>query len=167
MARKDTKQAQQRDTELRHLVEEVGLLYERMGVPRMAGRILGWLLISEPAEQTMQELAESLDASMGSISTMTRLLEQQGLVERLSLPGERRVRYRLRHDAWLRGLEANVARLEQMRELGEKGIGILGNQPSPRTAALLGLLEFSDFFERELQSLIARYEEQNRGRRVG
>ena len=69
--------------------EDFGLFFEHLGVPRMAGRILAWLLICDPPEQTMQDLVDALGASKSSISTMTRLLMNFGLIERLSLPGER------------------------------------------------------------------------------
>ena len=32
-----------------HFIEDIGLYFEQMGLPRMAGRILGALLISDPA----------------------------------------------------------------------------------------------------------------------
>src|SRR5437762_2128546 len=88
-SRKARSKDQVSEEELRQLVEEIGLWFERSGVPRMAGRVLGWLLLCDPAEQTMQQLADHLDASMGSISTMLRLLGQLGLIEKSSIPGER------------------------------------------------------------------------------
>ena len=36
----------QPQAEEKHFVEEVGIFFERTGMPRMAGRILGWLVIS-------------------------------------------------------------------------------------------------------------------------
>ena len=87
-------------TEERQFAEEVGIVFEQTGVPRMAGRILGWLLISDPPHQSMEQITRDLLASKGSISTMTRLLIQIGLIERLSLPGVRRDYFRLRSDAW-------------------------------------------------------------------
>ncbi|HEX7974611.1 MAG TPA: MarR family transcriptional regulator, partial [Anaerolineales bacterium] len=77
-----------------HFVEEVALVFEEIGIARMAGRILGWLLISNPPHQSADELAEALQASKGSISTMTRLLIQADLIERIGLPGERRDYFR-------------------------------------------------------------------------
>ena len=71
----------EQQVEEKHFVEEVGLFFEQSGMPRMAGRILGWLLISDPSHQTTSELAEVLLASKGSISTMTRLLIRIGLIE--------------------------------------------------------------------------------------
>jgi DNA-binding transcriptional regulator GbsR (MarR family) len=80
------------DAEL-HYVEEFGLFWEQMGLPRMTGRILGWLLICDPPEQTMTDLTEVLQASKSSISTGTRMLIQFGFIERISLPGERKDYY--------------------------------------------------------------------------
>ena len=31
-----------------HFIEEVSLIFEQIGIPRMAGRVLGCLLISNP-----------------------------------------------------------------------------------------------------------------------
>ncbi|HYF62461.1 MAG TPA: MarR family transcriptional regulator, partial [Herpetosiphonaceae bacterium] len=71
-------------------VERVALTYERSGLPRIAGRILGWLLICDPPAQTAGELAAALGASKGSISTMTRMLVSMGLIEHTSKRGDRR-----------------------------------------------------------------------------
>ena len=96
-------------TKDKQFAEEVGIVFEQTGMPRMAGRILGWLLICAPPHQSTDELTAVLMASKGSISSMTRLLIQSGLIERLSLPGIRRDYFRLRPDAWhhmiRRGLE--------------------------------------------------------------
>ena len=75
--------------EEKKFIEEVGIVFEQTGLPRMAGRVFGWLLISDPPYQSPAELAEVLMASKGSISTTTRLLLQLGLVERFIIPGER------------------------------------------------------------------------------
>ena len=57
----------------KQFVEEVGIVFEQTGLPRMAGRILGWLLIAEPPHQSTEQLINALMASKGSISSMTRL----------------------------------------------------------------------------------------------
>ena len=56
--------------EKKRFIEEVGLLFEQTGLPRMAGRILGWLLIANPPHQTTSHLTEALLASKASISTV-------------------------------------------------------------------------------------------------
>ena len=115
---KDALQAEEKQ-----FAEEVGIVFEQTGMPRMAGRILGWLLISDPPHQSMEQLTKALIASKGSISSMTRLLIQLGLIERLSLPGVRHDYFRLRSDAWQhmigRGLTGEIRMVRQLAEQGE------------------------------------------------
>ena len=76
--------------EEKHFIEDFGLLFEESGHPRMAGRILGCLLISDQPYLSSTEISEILQASKGSLSTMTRFLLQMGLIERVGLAGHRR-----------------------------------------------------------------------------
>jgi DNA-binding transcriptional regulator GbsR (MarR family) len=62
-------------------IEELGMQFElEAAAPRMLGRVLGWLLVCDPPEQSAAELAERLQASKGSISTATRLLLRMGMI---------------------------------------------------------------------------------------
>jgi DNA-binding transcriptional regulator GbsR (MarR family) len=87
------------ETGLHHFVAEIGLFFEAAGSTRMAGRMLGWLLVCDPPHQSAGQLAAALHASNGSISMTTRMLIQAGLVDRVSLRGDRRTYYRLRPHA--------------------------------------------------------------------
>jgi hypothetical protein len=111
-----------RQAEERAFVEDVGILFEDFRMPRMAGRIVGRLLISVPAEQSSEQLAEDLDASKGSISTMTRQLIDLGLVERVGMPGERRDYFRIRSGGWERLIVARLRGYEEMHLLAERGL---------------------------------------------
>ena len=53
-------------------VEEMGQMLASYGMTPMAGRMWGWLLICEPAEQTASEIADALHASRGAISGAVR-----------------------------------------------------------------------------------------------
>jgi len=39
-----------------HFIEDIGLFFEQLGLPRMAGRILGVLLISDPPAQSIDDI---------------------------------------------------------------------------------------------------------------
>ena len=39
--------------EEKHFVEDISLYFEQMGLPRMAGRVLGVLLICDPPAQSL------------------------------------------------------------------------------------------------------------------
>ena len=150
--------------EKQRFVEEAGIVFEQTGLPRMAGRIFGRLLISDPPHQSTAELAEALMASKGSISTMTRLLIQVGLIERLSLPGVRGDYFRLRPDAWQhairRGLEDEI---KMFRQLAEHGLELPVDK-SPLTQKWLEeMRDIYVFMERELSPLLERWEQEHKG----
>lgn len=70
-------------------IEQVSVLAESAGLPRVGGRIVGLLMLTgDPV--SMDDLATSLHASRGSVSGNIRLLESRGLVQRVSRLGERR-----------------------------------------------------------------------------
>ena len=148
---------------VRQFVEEVGIVFEQTGLPRMAGRIFGWLLTSDPPHQSTDELTEALMASKGSISTMTRLLIQIGLIERFCLPGVRHNYFRLRSNAWHHlighGLEDEI---KMMRQLAEHGLELLADK-APLTQKWLGeMRDIYVFLEKEFPSLMERWEQERR-----
>ena len=102
--------------ELHEHVEKFSLIFERFGFQRMGGRMFALMLLRDEPLYTQAELAEELDASTGSVSTMIRLLEQLGFVERVSLPGHRRDRFRLTKDPLV---EMTVRRLQGALEIVE------------------------------------------------
>jgi len=144
--------------EAKHFVEESGLLFELVGLPRMAGRIFGWLLISNPPHQSLGELAENLQASKGSISTMTRLLIQISLIERISLPGQRRDYFRIKPNAWSHLAEQRLAQITAFRQLAERGLKLFEDE-DPLRQQLEEMRDIHAFWERELPALNDRWEE--------
>ena len=139
-------------------IEEVGLMLEQSGMQRMEGRVLGALLLADPAEQSAEDLMDTLQASRGSISTATRHLIQVGFVERVSKLGERRDYFRNRPGAFVEMARRGSEQLRQFRDLAERGLGLLeSGDPDVR----LGLEEMRDFYsfaEREFPKLLERWD---------
>jgi len=153
--------------EEKHFVEDVGIAFEQTGLPRTAGRIFGWLLISDPPYQSTTELAEVLMASRGSISSMTRLLIQMGTIERISLTGVRHGYFHLRPDAWQHmikhGLEDEV---KMFRQLAEHGLELLADKASLDRKGLEEMRDIYTFFEREFPALVERWEQARKGKQA-
>ncbi len=149
-------------TKDKQFAEEVGIVFEQTGMPRMAGRILGWLLISDPPHQSTEQITKALIASKGSISTMTRLLIQIGLIERLSLPGVRCDYFRLRSDAWQhmigRGLTEEI---KMVRQLAEHGLELLGDKTPVTKNWLEEMRDVYTFLEHEFPTLLKRWGEEH------
>jgi DNA-binding transcriptional regulator GbsR (MarR family) len=145
--------------EERKFIEEVGIVFEQTGLPRMAGRMFGWLLISDPPYQSPAELAEVLMASKGSISTTVRLLVQLGLIEHFIIPGERHAHFCLRQDALKKtishGLEDEI---KMFRELAENGLELMKGESSVRRQWLEEMCDRYAFLEKEFPMMMERYE---------
>jgi len=136
--------------------EQLALVYEKVGLPRMAGRILGWLLVCDPAHPTLEELATAVHGSKASMSTMTRLLEQMGILRRHRLPGERRDRVGIRSDVWSELSRREVAQARSIRELCDRMLTALPARSEAR-ARLAGYRAQYAFLEEELPRVFARF----------
>ncbi len=156
----------EQQTEEKRFVEEVGMFFEQTGLPRMAGRILGWLMISDPPHQTTGELTEVLMASKGSISTMTRLLIRIGLIERVSLPGQRRDCFRIKPGASHQLFKDSLAQTTAFRQFTERGLELLGDKVQLNRQWLEEMRDMYAFFERELPALFERWEQEHKGNKL-
>ena len=151
-----------RQAEEKQFVEEVGIVFEQTGLPRMAGRILGWLLIVDPPHQSTDELADALMASKGSISTVTRLLIQIGLIERLSLPGVRHGYFRIKSGASHQLLKDSLDQTTAFRQLLERGLELLEGKAHTNRQSLEEMHDLYAFLEREFPALLERWEQEHK-----
>ena len=157
---------EQRQLEERRFIEDVGLVFEQFGLPRMAGRIVGRLLLSDPPQQSTNELADALQASKGSISTMTRLLIRVGLIERLSLPGVRHDYFRIRPGAPQHLLEQKAELVTVFRQLAERGLKLIEGKASLIRQGLEEMRDMYVFFEQEFPALLERWEQEREKHRA-
>lgn len=98
-----------------HFIERMGLALESDGLPRISGRIFGLLLVSEDA-RSLDDLAGELRVSKASVSTNARLLEQRGVLERVSHTGDRRDYYRVPPDLFSHTMAQRLAHWQRFHE---------------------------------------------------
>jgi len=144
---------------LRQFTENTADMMEENGLPRMAGRVIGALMICAPPYLSHEELAEQLQASKGSISMTTQLLMRISIVERISLPGHRRHYYRLRERLWNDLLSTRTEHVQQHLELVEDGLALLEGEPIEAKMRLIELQVFSDFILESLPEMASRWEQ--------
>jgi len=95
-------------------------LYEREGFAPIGGRVFARLLLSrEP--MALGELARDLRVSKASVSTETRRLEGQRVLERVTRTGDRRVFYRIADDLPVRIMDVRLERMRRFRALLGQG----------------------------------------------
>jgi DNA-binding transcriptional regulator GbsR (MarR family) len=130
------------------------------GMPRMTGRVLAWLLVCDPVEQTAAQIAEALEASKGSISGSTSSLVRAKLVDRLHVRGERADRFRIRPNVWDDQLrDPNV---EQARALLARGLEALAGAPAARRARLEEMDAFYAWYQSRIPDLWDEWQEYKR-----
>jgi DNA-binding transcriptional regulator GbsR (MarR family) len=71
-----------------HFIEALGLISQSANLPRTAGRIAGLLMLAD-APMSFSAIAKRLAVSRGNISTNTRLLIDQGVIEHANVANAR------------------------------------------------------------------------------
>lgn len=142
----------------RLLVEEFGLLLEEMGGTRMEGRVLAWLLLADPPEQSLTEIAAALGVSKAAVSTASRSLLQSHAVERVVEPGRRGDYYRC-----IPGKFENVLGIDHVIAFGrlvDRGLELVAerDQTHSNYALLREMRDFIDFLEGEIPGLLQRWQ---------
>lgn len=139
-------------------LERWGMLFELLGATRMMGKILGWLLVCDPPEQSAGDIARAVGASAGSVSTTTRALTQSGMIERLGIPGERSAHFRVTSGVWGQLLRKRMSYIASMHDLVEEGLEFSDEDEKDSTLRLRELGSYCRFIERELPGFVARWE---------
>ncbi len=144
-------------------IEEVGVALEALAIPRMLGRVVGALLVADPPELSADRLAAGLDASLGTISTSTRALEEMSIVERVRKAGDRKQYYRLRLGAWREIVRKRAEAFRTASGVAEKGLVILGSESPEAGQGLREMLAFMRFVVREESTLLETWAREHPG----
>jgi DNA-binding transcriptional regulator GbsR (MarR family) len=99
-------------------IEEMGLIAQQDGGPRIAGRIMG-LLIAEGRELSLNQISERLRVSRASVSTNARQLAARGLVRLKTHSGDRQDYYELSSASYVQMLQEMAGRLEKYASVTE------------------------------------------------
>lgn len=112
-------------------IERMGFAAEEDRLPRIAGRMLALLLVAE-APLSLDDIASRLQVSRASVSTNARLLQSQGVIDRVLQPGSRRDHFQVAAEPG-RELLRSTAKLmyDRSRLMGDTRRALV-NQPAAR-----------------------------------
>ncbi len=136
--------------------ENMGQLFEKAGVSRMAGRVWGYLLIAEAPAISAADLGHALGASAGSISSATRLLVSQGLADRIRMPGEQRDYFTVGEGAIVNLVWRRLEALEAVEHLARRALERFADRPAAQ-ARLSEMCEVYSFLAREFSEVARRF----------
>ncbi len=124
----------------------------------VAGRVIGFLLISQPPETTIDDLAAELQVSRGAISMAAKDLLQLGILEKTARPRDRRRYYSLRRNLWARLHLDQRANFSDHIEMAERGLDLLREKPLDAKRSLIEMAAFFRFVNGQMPEFIARWE---------
>ncbi|GAA3307961.1 GbsR/MarR family transcriptional regulator [Nonomuraea dietziae] len=114
------------DEQLLEWAEQVAMYLARDGVPPIAGRILGWLMVCDPPEQSAGQISAAIGASRASLTLNLRLLTGMGFLTWRTRPGDRTMYYRMAEDAWQTVVRRQVAGISSFLDITRQGLDLLG-----------------------------------------
>lgn len=155
------------DAQRAQSVEDIGLLWEELGMMRMDGRVLGYLMLSNDPQVSTAELRQALKASAGSISTSTRRLKDFGFIQLVAVPGERSRFFRAGDDVWGTFLAAENKAYVQARLLAEQILDRLGEVDAQPRVRFENMRDYHEWLEQHHQMLLERWEAYKRDHEPG
>lgn len=137
--------------------DHLGRFYaERYGFPPVAGRLIGYLYVCEPAQQTINEIAETLLTSRSAINNAVKTLETQKLIRRSRPAGTRADLIGL-NPLGRENLGFDPTEYQQMASLAREGVELLGNASPERRQALEVVISLNDFLAERLPQLYGEW----------
>ncbi|HET7042031.1 MAG TPA: MarR family transcriptional regulator [Gemmatimonadales bacterium] len=137
-------------------VEQMGLSTSAAGLPRIAGRLFGYLALS-PGPRSLDEIAAALGVSKGSASTDARLLERHGWLRRVGRPGDRRDYYEFAPDSFAGIVAYRLSRWEALHALVVEARRRFPRQPAAVRDRLAYLEEAERFFADGMRALLDQW----------
>ena len=134
-------------------IEQMELFGHDTGMPRSLARVIGYLLISDPATQSAKDIQEALHLSAGAVSNALAALRASGMVRPVSMPGIRSMLYEMDSASWKRNAARRIKVSSRALEIADQGL-----QLQPNNDRLLAMRRLYEVFSAEADTLIAKLE---------
>jgi len=130
---------------------------ESSGASKTLGRTFGYLLqVDQP--RTLDEISEHLLYSKATASLTIR----QGLImrifEKVSIPGERKARYRANIQSWIRASIEKAGTMKLWEQVIDQGLGTVPTQNRESRENLMVLKDYFSFINWYLSDITVQYE---------
>lgn len=119
--------------QVRRFIDRLARFFEEAGGTRVDGQVLAWMMASE-GPKSLDGIASGLQISKAAASQSTRMWEKFGFLERIRLPGDRKVYYQVRPDlmrAMLENVIKQYAAFSAVLEEGQEALADAGLPVNP------------------------------------
>lgn len=90
------------------LIGRIGVFSEKSGYPPLVAKMIGLLLVSDPPQQTFEEIQTRLMSSKSAVSTGLNMLMDRGIVEYITFIGDRKRYFKVNTERWLALAQENL-----------------------------------------------------------
>ncbi len=146
-------------------IESLGVFFEHFGLPRLVGRLLGLLMLSD-RPLTLDDMARALLVSRASVSTNIRIALHNEYVARVGIPGDRRDFYRFSDAVWERRALLMVEASKASLSMAERGLATLGPEDVRARERLEVMRDYCVFSIEETYRMQERWSERKRAQRA-
>lgn len=140
-----------REKERAAFVSKMAAFSITSGMQPSVARLLAYLTVCEPAQQSAESMRTALHLSVGSISGAIATLRRIGLIQQTRLPNERRFYYELDSEGWMRATLQGFKTIEQAVAIAESGL-----HDAPDNIRLKAMYDIYTMFDNELAALKKR-----------
>jgi DNA-binding MarR family transcriptional regulator len=139
-------------------VARVGEHYHNDGFPLDSGRVLGWMIISDPPEQSATEIAARLAVSPSTVDAVAEQLVPATLLNRRD--GENGEYFlSLSDEAWPRVVSHTFAGWPGLHQILKDGSSALAGEPAERSARVDNMERLFAYLVTELPDMMRRWEQ--------
>lgn len=135
-------------------LENFCLFGMQSGLSKSTARVLGFLLICQPAAQNAAMIRESLQLSLGSVSNALQTLTAMKVVHQSTPLGERSLYYEVKTAGLVQAVSHKVQLFQHAKEIAK--LGLQADQKNDRLATFYTIY---DVIETDLAASIAKLKE--------
>ncbi|MCD9899106.1 hypothetical protein LUR56_01120 [Streptomyces sp. MT29] len=139
------------DAVARHYHEAHGVTWEK-------GRVMAWMIISDPVEQTLPQICAAVDATPDQIEQLIEQLVLAGLYQRIETPGAE-TRYRLVDDGYPKAVSDTFASWPEYRSIFQYGLEALADASEERRRRIAEIEELFGHIVGDLADMSRRWEQ--------
>lgn len=133
--------------------DHVGRFYAgRYGFPPVTGRVIGYLSVCQPAQQTINDITDNLLTSRSAVNNAVKQLELQKLIRRTRPAGRRADLISFKPKGW-QGAGFDATEYTETAALLREGLQILDDGDSERREGLEMGASLNDFIAERLPQI--------------
>lgn len=130
---------------------------QRHGLPPVMGRVVGYLSVCEPIEQSINDIADALLTSRSAVNSALKMLESQKLIKRTRPAGTRADLISLNPISMEAGFDASE--YQELADVAREGLELLKDASPERRASLEATASLGDFLADRLPKLYQEWDE--------